>query len=342
MLSDMPILFWLLLPAAAASGWWAAVYSQRKQQTRVKARLNSAYGKGLNYLLNEQPDKATEVLVQMVEVDPDTVELHLALGSLFRRRGEVDRAIRVHRNIIARSGLSERLHAQATLELGRDFLKAGLLDRAELLFQQLLDAQCYDDEARSHLIDLYQQEKEWGKAAELARVFADRGEDDWRSRLAQYLCALGEAALTRGNTIRAEGYADDALAEQADCVRATLLKGRCLRSAGRYNDAVETFRQVEFQYAELLPEVLGEIRDILLEQDRADDWTAYIDELAGRHAWLVFYRKNVVEQNATQAVVPQSRYRCQQCGFTSRKLFWQCPGCQCWSSVKPIKTGSIE
>jgi len=339
---ELQILLWLLLPAAAASGWWAATCSQRKQQHRAKAKLNSAYGKGLNYLLNEQPDKATEVLVQMVEVDPDTVELHLALGSLFRRRGEVDRAIRVHRNIIARSGLSEILRAQATLELGRDFLKAGLLDRAELLFQQLLDARRYDDDARAHLIDLYQQEKEWGKAAELARVFVAQGDDDWCARLAQYLCALGEAALAHTNTIRAEGYADDALAEDAACVRATLLKGRCLRAAGRQGDAVETFRQVEFQCAGLLPEVLGEIRDVLLELDRAGDWAAYIDELAGRHPWLVFYRKNVVNQNVAQAVLPQSRYRCQQCGFSSRKLFWQCPGCQCWSSVKPIKTGSVE
>jgi len=338
----MQALLWLLLPVAAASGWWAATYSQRKQQRRAKAVQDSAYGQGLNYLLNEQPDKATEVLVQMVEVDPDTVELHLALGSLFRRRGEVDRAIRVHRNIVARSGLSEMLRAQATLELGRDFLKAGMLDRAELLFQQLLDARRYDDDARAHLIDLYQQEKEWGKAAELARVFSSLGDVAWRPRLAQYLCALGEAALARGNTILAQRYADDALAEDADCVRATLLKGRCLRASGQLDDAVLVFRQVESQCAELLPEVLGEIRDGLLELDRASDWTTYVDELAERHPWLVFYRKNVVERSAAQAVVPQSRYRCQQCGFTSRKLFWQCPGCQCWSSVKPIKTGSVE
>jgi len=125
-------------------------------------------------------------------------------------------------------------------------------------------------------------------------------------------------------------------------VRATLLKGRCLRALGRTADAVEVFRQVEFQCAELLPEVLGEIRDGLLELERSTDWMTYVDELASRHPWLVFYRKNVVEQNAAQAVVPQSRYRCQQCGFSSRKLFWQCPGCQCWSSVKPIKAGSIE
>jgi lipopolysaccharide biosynthesis regulator YciM len=338
----MQIWLWLLLPVAAASGWWAATWSQRKQQRRTKAVLNSAYGQGLNYLLNEQPDKATEVLVQMVEVDPDTVELHLALGSLFRRRGEVDRAIRVHRNIIDRKSLSNTLHAQATLELGRDFLKAGLLDRAEVLFRPLLDTYRYSDDARTHLINLYQQEKEWSKAAELARTFAARGDEVWRSRLAQYLCALGEAALERGNTIRAEGYADDALGEDAGCVRATLLKGRCLRAAGRMEDAVECLRQVEFQCAELLPEVLGEIRDGLLELGREADWTAYVDELAGRHPWLVFYRKNVVEQNVTQAVVPKSRYRCQQCGFTAHKLFWQCPGCQNWSSVKPIKTGSAE
>lgn len=338
----MQTLLWLLLPVAAASGWWAATWSQRKQRRRTNAVLNSAYGQGLNYLLNEQPDKATEVLVQMVEVDPDTVELHLALGSLFRRRGEVDRAIRVHRNIIARTELSESLHAQATLELGRDFLKAGLLDRAEVLFLQLLDTNRYSDDARTHLINLYQQEKEWGKAAELAHIFAARGDEVWQSRLAQYLCALGEDALTEGDALRAENCADDALVEDADCVRATLLKGRCLQSSGRPAEAITCLQQVETQCAELLPEVLGEIRDGLLALGRETDWTTYVDELAGRHPWLVFYRKNVVEQNVSQAIVPQSRYRCQQCGFTARKLFWQCPGCQSWSSVKPIKTGSTE
>ena len=116
----MQALLWLLLPLAAASGWWMAQYSQRGERRRSRSRLNSAYGQGLNYLLNEQADKATEVLIQMLEVDPDTVELHLALGSLFRRRGEVDRAIRLHQTIIARSRLSESLGSQATLELGRD------------------------------------------------------------------------------------------------------------------------------------------------------------------------------------------------------------------------------
>ena len=129
--------------------------------------LNSAYGQGINYLLNEQPDKASEVLIQMVEVDPDTVELHLALGSLFRQRGEVDRAIAVHQNIISRSKLSKALRNQASLELGRDFLKAGLLDRAEQLLLSLLERKEYEKVVCQYLIDIYQQVKEWGKALEI-------------------------------------------------------------------------------------------------------------------------------------------------------------------------------
>ena len=114
----MQALLWPLLPIAAASGWWMARYGAIKEKNRSRAMLNSAYGQGLNYLLNEQTDKASEVLIRMVEVDPDTVELHLALGSLFRQRGEVDRAIAVHQNIIDRSRLSKALHNQASLELG--------------------------------------------------------------------------------------------------------------------------------------------------------------------------------------------------------------------------------
>ncbi len=184
-------LFWLLLPLAAASGWWAARVCERRRKSASRARLNSAYGQGINYLLNEEPDKATDVLVKLVEVDPETVELHLALGSLFRRRGEVDRAIRVHRNIITRTRLSDALRDQAKLELGRDFLKAGLLDRAEQLLQELLQQGVYVLEASRHLVEIYQQEKEWRKAIEVAERVTENAGDDWQNRIAHYYSGLG-------------------------------------------------------------------------------------------------------------------------------------------------------
>jgi len=142
MLPDYSQLLWLLLPVAAASGWWLA---RRNAQTGGRnssgSRISPDYFKGLNYLLNEQPDKAIEVFIKMLDVDSETVETHLALGNLFRRRGEVDRAIRIHQNLIARPTLHSEQRCVALLELGMDYMRSGLLDRAESLFQGTVSKQ---------------------------------------------------------------------------------------------------------------------------------------------------------------------------------------------------------
>lgn len=332
--------FWLLLPLAAASGWWAAQYSQKKRHASSKAVLNSAYGQGLNYLLNEEPDKATEVLVRMVEVDPDTVELHLALGSLFRRRGETDRAIRVHQNIIARSRLSAPLRAQATLELGRDFLRAGLLDRAEKLFLRLLDDSRLSGDACQHLVDLYQQEQEWRQAIASAERLAAGEPETWKPRIAQYYCELGETALQRQDTAEASALAQTALEQDAGCVRATLLKAQCLRRAGELHAAIDAWMTVEQQNSALLPEVLGEIRSCFEQAGETAAWEDYASGLMQRHAQLSGSRDSILESPVQSSLDRRTRYCCDRCGFSSRKLFWQCPGCRCWSSVKPIQAGS--
>ena len=154
----------LLLPVAAASGWLAAKRSLRLQQERqCEADMDSAYYRGLNYLVNEQPDKAIDVFVSMLEVNSETVEMHLALGSLFRRRGEVDRAIRIHQNLIARPTLSVDQRSQALLALGNDYMKAGLLDRAEGLFEELVEGKRLLRPALTNLKTIYQHEKDWKK-----------------------------------------------------------------------------------------------------------------------------------------------------------------------------------
>jgi len=336
----MESLLWFLLPVAAASGWWMAQCSHNKNKASSRAKLNSAYGRGLNHLLNEEPDKATEVLIQMVAVDPDSIELHLALGSLFRRRGEVDRAIRIHQNIIARSRLSEALRSQATLELGRDFLKAGLLDRAEQLFQNLLDCSEYEKDVCQHLVGLYQQEKEWAKALVVAEQLVGLDSGQWKLRLAQYHCELGEAALEKKEHDRALDEAALAQREDPDCVRATLLKGNVLQFRGDYCAAITTYQKVEAQDADLLPEVMGEIQTCYTRLDDVKGWEQYLSALVARHRYLVFFQKKLIHRQAQEQVVQQARYRCEKCGFASRKLFWQCPGCQGWSSVKPIKAGN--
>ena len=131
---------WLLLPVAAGTGWLAARGATRRtSRKRESGGLRSDYFQGINYLLNEQPDKAIEVFIKLIEVDSETVETHLALGNLYRRRGDVDRAIRIHQNLIARESLNVSQRTEALLELGQDYMSAGLLDRAEDLFSELAE-----------------------------------------------------------------------------------------------------------------------------------------------------------------------------------------------------------
>ncbi|MCZ6895297.1 MAG: tetratricopeptide repeat protein, partial [Gammaproteobacteria bacterium] len=154
-----------LLPLAAVSGW----YFGRRENPPEAARntvsgIPSDYFRGLNYLLNDRPDKAIEVFIKVLEVESETVETHLALGNLFRRRGEVDRAIRIHQNLVSEPSLDFDQRALALLELGLDYMRSGLLDRAESLFKELLDSGAHQRQAMDHLIDIYQQEQDWDKA----------------------------------------------------------------------------------------------------------------------------------------------------------------------------------
>ena len=177
-------LLWLLLPLAAASGWLGARIEQKRRARRNAFDLPSAYFKGLNFLLNEQPDKAIEVFTQVLEVNSETVETHLALGNLFRRRGEVERAIRIHQNLIARPTLDREQRSHALLELGQDYLKAGLFDRAENLFLELAEIRLHSEQALRLLLRIYQQEKEWGKAISSARKLARLSGENMNSVIA--------------------------------------------------------------------------------------------------------------------------------------------------------------
>src|SRR3954463_7645810 len=159
--------WWLLgLPLFFGLGWMAARVDIRQIVTESRA-LPLSYFRGLNFLLNEQPDKAIEAFIKVVKVDSQTVELHFALGSLFRRRGEVDRAIRMHQNLVERPDLGEDQKRNALFELAQDYLKAGLLDRAEELFLRL-EGTAHEEAALNFLLEIYQQEKEWQKAIDVA------------------------------------------------------------------------------------------------------------------------------------------------------------------------------
>ena len=246
---------WLLLPVAAASGWMLAK-RDAKLKTGNTPALSSDYFKGLNYLVNEQPDKAIECFVRMLEVDSDTVEIHLAVGNLFRQRGEADRAIRIHQNLITRPTLSKSQRAQALLELALDYMRAGLFDRAEGLCRELIDMETRTGRALALLSDIYQQEKEWDQAIAVARRLQDMTGQGMEQAIAQFYCELAEQARAEGDVDEAREKIKQALATDPDCVRASMLRGEMAAAAGDCREAIRAYQQVEQQDPAYLPEVI--------------------------------------------------------------------------------------
>ncbi|WP_275096973.1 lipopolysaccharide assembly protein LapB [Sedimenticola hydrogenitrophicus] len=275
-------LFWLLLPVAAASGWWAAKRSTSRQEVAVAER-SPGYFSGLNYLLNEQPDKAIDVFIKMLEVDSDTVETHLALGNLFRRRGEVDRAIRIHQNLIARPMLNREQRGQALLELGQDYMKAGLFDRAESLFNELGEMNMFQAQALENLLTIYQQEKDWDKCLQVARRLGQRTGKARRTECAHYYCELAEEARHRKDLTRAAQLLRKAQLSDDGCVRATILQGEIEAASGSPKSALRTLRQVEKQDPAYLSEVLPAILECYRELGNRAELGKYLRQLYERH-----------------------------------------------------------
>lgn len=274
---------WLLLPAGAAAGWLMARWNARPQGQHNGSDLSSNYFKGLNYLLNEQPDKAIEIFIRMLEVDSDTVETHLALGNLFRRRGEVDRAIRIHQNLIARSTLNRQQRTQALLELGQDYMRAGLLDRAETLFQELIEMDDHAVPALRHLIDIYQQEKDWDKAILTTRKLESKTGERKNTVIAHYHCELAEQARQNKDSELARERVRRALDCDRGCVRASLLRGEMDIEAGEYGAAIQSFQRIEHQDPDYLPEVIEPLLYCHHRLGTTKEMMGYLEQILRQH-----------------------------------------------------------
>jgi lipopolysaccharide biosynthesis regulator YciM len=248
----------LLLPVAAASGWWAAKRSARRGGPRSgRVDMDPAYFRGLNYLVNEQPDKAIDVFVRMLEVNSETVELHFALANLFRRRGEVDRAIRIHQNLIARPTLSQAQRAQALLELGKDYLRAGLLDRAEALFRELVEMDQQVQPSLKNLIQIFQHEKDWEKCLETSRQLERLGDRQQAHEQAHYYCEMASGARARGDLRAAAALLAEAKKADSGNVRVLLMLGELAMVREDYRKAVDFFEEVEARHPMFEGEVIG-------------------------------------------------------------------------------------
>jgi lipopolysaccharide assembly protein B len=262
-------LWWLLpIPVIFFALGWIAARIDIKHLLRESRALPLSYFRGLNFLLNEQPDKAIESFIEVVKIDPQTVDLHFALGSLFRRQGEIDRAIRMHQNLLDRADLPAEKRKAAIFELAQDFHRAGLLDRAEEMFTKL-EGSLFEHPSLGFLISIYEQEKDWPKAIAVTRRMEGIAKQPYFKEIAHYHCELAQAALVKSDLATASAEIDRALAEYRACARATLLKGDLEEQQGNLAAAIDAWQHIETQNPAFLSLVAERLADAYRRQGQA-------------------------------------------------------------------------
>ena len=298
--------WWLLaLPMFFGLGWLAARIDIGQLLTESR-RVPISYFRGLNFLLNEQPDKAVEAFIEASRVNTETVELHFALGGLFRRRGEVERAIRMHQGVLDRENLSEEQRLMALHELGQDYLKAGLLDRAEQLFSQLLPSH-YSTEALKFLLEIYVTEKDWLKAIDTARQLASSSNEPHSREISHFYCELAVYETVHSNPTAAREHLQQALAAYRKSPRATILLGDLDAVDGKHEAALQIWKGLEMQSPQHLPLVGERLLTSHRVLGRMDEAANLLRGFLARHPSLDML--NVVHQAVMETQGAAAAYR---------------------------------
>jgi len=367
----------------AAAGWAMGRFGERDDED-APPPLNVDYLKGLNFLLNEQTDQALEHFLRMVRVDDKTIETHFALGSLFRRRGEVDRAIRIHQNIIARPDLASEQRDQALYSLAKDYLGAGLLDRAEDIFSRLAGGSRYQVQALESLCNIYEQEREWEKAIDAGKRLEVLGGRSLALQIAHYYCELAEGAATAKDFAAARAYVKKAQSGRPRTLRGALTRAHIARETDDSNTALRLYHRIIDENTYLIAEALPEIVSIYERENATADLDRALKSLLAKYperSSLVAYTAIVnnlggipiIDDCVEQYILDEPtlsefidlqqlalgdtdshdsalakvrgalsklarvtpRYQCQECGFSSQRLLWQCPSCRNWETQRP-------
>ncbi|MEE9322058.1 MAG: lipopolysaccharide assembly protein LapB [Granulosicoccus sp.] len=274
-------LVWMLLPVAAAAGWFAA---RRSVAARPEAfwDYTSNFHQGLSELLNERQDKPVELFENLSDTDRDTADTHLALGNLFRRRGDVERAILLHESLLEKTGLSAEVHAAARYELARDYDSAGLLDRSEKVFLELIEQGQRVDDTYESLLQLHERERDWAKAIRVAEEHERRIGKGIPSRVAHYYCELATKAIESGYLEEARSLLGQALDNCSDCARANMMLADLALSRNDYETAIEHYRQVEQQRPELMPEIIEKRFDAFQQAGDEPRLRKFLDHIRQR------------------------------------------------------------
>lgn len=381
-------LLFLLLPVAAAYGWYMGRRSAQQSKQDDASRLSRDYVAGVNFLLSNQQDKAVDLFLDMLKEDTGTVEAHLTLGNLFRSRGEVDRAIRIHQSLMESASLTYDQRLLAVQQLGRDYMAAGLYDRAEDMFKQLVDETDFRLGALQQLLQIYQATSDWQSAIEVAERLVKLGKEKHRGEIANFWCELALQQMAANDLDKAMALLRKGAAADRNSARVSIMMGRVWMEKGDYAKAVESLERVIDQDKELVGETLEMLQTCYQQLGKTDEWEVFlrrcVEENAGATAELMLaqileqregveaaqnyvtrqlerhptmrvfhklmdYHLNEAEEGRAkeslgvlrnmvgEQVRSKPPYRCQTCGFTAHTLYWHCPSCRSWATIKPIR-----
>jgi lipopolysaccharide assembly protein B len=372
-MTDLSLLTWVLVVAALVLGILAGHFGWGKRWPGPLSKLHPDYLTGLDYLVTEQPDRALDMFLKLMDANADTIETHFALGSLYRRRGEVERAIRIHQNLLARDALAPEHREQALLALAQDYLRAGLLDRAEGLFQQVSEVPRLRASALDALRLVYERQHDWQQALGVYRQLARLKAAPPRLVAAHYLCELATLAIERGDLADARQLLREARAEATPFPRAALLRAQIAELDAQPELAVRLRRQALIDSPELLQDELPHLlklvepqaRDALLAELAAQAESRDFNEskrlvfaaiaagLAGAPPLRPLIERVFAQDATLQAVwradpaqfdrsareigallTHAEKYRCNECGFSGRSFYWHCPACHSWASFE--------
>ena len=381
-------LLFLLLPVAAAYGWYMGRRSAQQDKQQEANRLSREYVTGVNFLLSNQQDKAVDLFLDMLKEDATAFEAHLTLGNLFRSRGDVDRAIRIHQSLVESNSLDFEQRLLATQQLGRDYMAAGLYDRAEKMFKQLVDENDFKVGALKQLLAIYQLTSEWQQAIDTAEKLAKIDKSSQQTHIAHFYCELALQAMASDDLDKALSLLRKANASDNNCARVSIMLGRVWTAKGDHVKAIDALKMVPEQDADMISEVLPLIQEAYQQIAEPSQWRLFLEQcvaqhqgsmaelylaeeieqqqglesaqhfleaqlhsaptLKGFHRLVNYYLDGTEDGRAKESLAVlrdmvgeqlrlKPRYRCQKCGFTAHAIYWHCPSCKGWSTVKPMR-----
>jgi len=381
-------LLFLLLPIAAAYGWYMGRRSAQQGKQQEANRLSREYVTGVNFLLSNQQDKAVDLFLDMLKEDTTDVEAHLTLGNLFRSRGEVDRAIRIHQSLMESTSLDYDQRLLAIQQLGRDYMAAGLYDRAESMFKQLINENDFKASSLKQLLSIYQLTSDWQQAIDTAEKLARADKSTQGTHIAHFYCELALQAMAGDDLEKALALLHKAESADKNCARVSIMFGRVWTAKNEQDKAIQVLQKVPEQDPEMISEVLPLIKESYQRLQDMSRWREFLEQcvakyqgsmaelylaeeiesqqglepaqhfleaqlhsaptLNGFHRLVNYYLEGTQDGRAKESLAVlrdmvaeqlrlKPRYRCQKCGFTAHAIYWHCPSCKSWSTVKPMR-----